>query len=144
MALFAAVPARAQQDEGAPAAVDAAVSALNQAIPGIGQPQRFTYSFLTPTADSALGCPLTQGFDLGRQVTPYRIMLFYPDARYTYHATADGSIVIPCDEQLPIGGPLPLGEQPYTPASPVEAVISSFLRSFPERQFPTRFQFTFG
>lgn len=144
LALSFAAPARAQQDEPPSPPVDAAVSALNQAVPGIGQPQRFTFTFLTSTRDSSLGCPFSQGFQLGRQVTPFRIMFFYPGTQYTYHATADASILIPCDEKLPIGGPLPPGEQPFTPTSPVEPVISTFLQRFPQRQFPDRYQFTFG
>lgn len=143
LTLSLSAPAHAQQDEPAPPPIEAAVNAVNQAEPGIGLPQRFTYTFLEPTRDSSLRCPLRQGFQLANPVTPYRIMLLYPDVTYTYHASADASILIPCDEKLPTGGPLPPGEQPYAPTSPIDAVIATFLTDFPQRHFPERYEFTF-
>lgn len=134
---------RAQEMDRAGPLVDAAVQALNRTMPGIGQPERFTYSFLEPTRDSSLGCPLLPGYQLGRTVVPYRIMLFYPGASYTYHASGDGTILFACDPQLPVGGPIEPGQQPYA-ETPVEAVIATFLRSFPERGFPPRYTFTFS
>jgi hypothetical protein len=121
--------------------VQAAVQAVNRSFPGIGQPDNFTYTFTEATTDSSLGCPLIEGFALERPVVPYRIVLFYGDRQYTYHASGDGTIVFPCDEALPIGGPLPPGRAPFTPATPAEAAIHAFLNSFPERGFPERFEF---
>jgi hypothetical protein len=134
---------RAQEMDRAGPLVDAAVQALNRTMPGIGQPERFTYSFLEPTRDSSLGCPLLPGYELGRTLMPFRIMLFYPGATYTYHASGDGTILFACDPQLPVGGPIEPGQQPYA-ETPVEAVIAAFLRSFPERDFPPRYTFTFS
>jgi hypothetical protein len=136
----------AQDDDGLVSAnvipgVQAAVQAVNRSFPGIGQPDNFTYTFTEATTDSSLGCPLIEGFALERPVVPYRIVLFYGDRQYTYHASGDGTIVFPCDEALPIGGPLPPGRAPFTPATPAEAAIHAFLNSFPERGFPERFEF---
>jgi hypothetical protein len=135
--------ARAQEIDRAGPLVEAVVQSLNRTMPGIGQPLRFTYSFLEPTRDSSLGCPLLPGHELGRAVVPYRIMLFYPGASYTYHISADGSMLFPCDPQLPIGGPVEPGQQPYV-ETPVEVVIAAFLRSFPERGFPPRYTYSFS
>jgi hypothetical protein len=126
-------------------AVDAAVAAVNRSFPGIGPPHIFTYTFSEATRDSSLGCPLIEGFMLNRPVVPYRISLSYGDRTYTYHASADGSIVFPCDEALPIGGPLPPDSVPFTAtaATPAEAAIAAFLRSNPTRGFPPSYTYTF-
>jgi hypothetical protein len=126
-------------------AVDAAIEAVNRSFPGIGPPHILTYTFTEATRDSSLGCPLIEGFTLDRAVVPYRISLSYGDRTYTYHASADGSIVFPCDEALPIGGPLPPDSTPFTAtaATPAEAAIAAFLRSNPTRGFPPSYTYTF-
>jgi hypothetical protein len=139
--------AKAQEElvttDGIPA-VSAAVEAVNRSFPGIGQPHLFTYSFTEPTRDSSLGCPLVDGYLLPAAVVPYRITLFYGDRQFTYHATADGSIVVPCDEALPIGGPLPPGAIPFTAAAttPAQAAIEAFLRTSPSHGFPHSYTYT--
>lgn len=145
----AAWPAVAQDDDGvvtaeAIPAVQAAVQAVNQSFPGIGQPLSFSFTFTEATTDSSLGCPLIEGFTLERPVVPHRIVLSYGDRQFTYHASGDGTIVFPCDAALPIGGPLPPGREAFTPATPAEAVITTFLRTFSERGFPERYTFTFA
>jgi hypothetical protein len=126
-------------------AVQAAIEAVNRSFPGIGQPHLFTFTFTEATTDSSLGCPLIEGFVLSQPVVPYRVMLSYGDRQFTYHATADGSLVFPCDEALPIGGPIPPGRIPFTAtaATPAEAAIAAFLRSSPGRGFPHSFSYTF-
>ena len=98
----------AQDDDGLVSAnvipgVQAAVQAVNRSFPGIGQPDNFTYTFTEATTDSSLGCPLIEGFALDRPVVPYRVVLFYEDRQFTYHASGDGTILFPCDEALPTG-----------------------------------------
>jgi hypothetical protein len=127
-------------------AVNAAVEAVNRSFPGIGQPHLFTFSFTEATTDSSLGCPLIEGFVLSTPVVPYRVTLSYGDRQYTYHATADGSLAFPCDEALPVGGPLPPDRTPFTAtaATPAEAAIAAFLRIAPERGFPHSYTYTFA
>jgi hypothetical protein len=153
LALFVGTvwPAVAQQSSLEPTAdatdatplVEAAIQTVNRSFPGIGPPAVFSYTFLDSTSDSSLGCPLIEGFDLGRFVVPYRIILSYGDRQYTYHASGDGTMLFPCDEQLPIGGPVAPGSVPFS-ASPAEAAISAALRTFPERGFPNNYTFTFS
>jgi hypothetical protein len=130
---------------GTNTAVNAAIEAVNRSFPDIGPPHLFTYTFTEATRDSSLGCPLIEGFTLERAVVPYRITLTYGDRSYTYHASADGAIVFPCDEALPIGGPLPPDSTPFTAeaATPAEAAIAAFLRSNPNRGFPPSYTYTF-
>lgn len=132
-------------DIGTTPAVDAAIEAVNRSFPGIGPPHLFTYTFSEATRDSSLGCPLIEGFTLEQPVVPYRIIMSYGDREYTYHASADGTIVFPCDEALPIGGPLPPDTTPFTAtaATPAEAAIAAFLRSNPARGFPPSYTYTF-
>ncbi|HEX6385053.1 MAG TPA: hypothetical protein VF177_10315 [Anaerolineae bacterium] len=120
---------------------EAVIIAFLRTFPERGFPERYTFTFSAATTDSSLSCPLIEGFELERPVVPYRVVLFYADRQYTYHASGDGTIVFPCDEALPIGGPLPPGREPFTPATPVEAAINAFVNAFPERGFPERFEF---
>lgn len=125
-------------------AVNAAIEAINRIFPGIGQPHLFTYSFTEPTRDSSLGCPLLEGFVMSTSVVAYRVILSYGDRQYTYHATTDGSLVFPCDEQLPVGGPLPEGSTPFAAAAvPAQAAIEALLRTAPSRGFPHSYSYTF-
>lgn len=131
---------------GTNTAVNAAIEAVNRSFPNIGPPHLFTYTYTEATRDSSLGCPLIEGFTLDRPVVPYRITLTYGDRSYTYHASADGTIVFPCDEALPIGGPLPPDSTPFTAdaATPAEAAIAAFLRTNPARGFPPSYTYTFA
>jgi len=145
----AAQDSAAQNDvalTGTNTAVNAAIEAVNRSFPDIGPPHLFTYTYTEATRDSSLGCPLIEGFTLDRPVVPYRITLTYGDRSYTYHASADGSMVFPCDEALPIGGPLPPDSTPFTAdaATPAEAAIAAFLRSNPARGFPPSYTYTFA
>lgn len=144
MLTSAILPAAAQSDSG-PTVVNRAITALNQSFPGIGQPDNFNYTFSTATTDSTLGCPLIDGFEMSSAVIPYRVTLDYGSAQYVYHASSDGSILLPCDPDLPIGGATGGPDRAaFTPNTPAEAAIMNFMAANPQRGFPDSFTFSFG
>jgi hypothetical protein len=95
---------------------EAAINALNQAIPGIGQPESWRH-FVPGRADnSALGCPLATGFALTTPVTVYQIWLNYAGTEYLYYVSSDGALVVPCDTKIPGVGTGSAGNVPATSA----------------------------
>jgi hypothetical protein len=80
--------------------VEAAIAAANRAIPTLGRPASWSWQLLGETRSSNLGCPLAQGTDLGRGVTPYKITLVYTSGSYVVHVSVDGTLTQPCDAKF--------------------------------------------
>lgn len=78
----------------------AAIDALNQVIPNIGDPDIWSFTFRAETT-SDLGCPLVTGTELGRRVIAYRVVLTYGTTDYVYYVSEDTSIIVPCDPDIP-------------------------------------------
>lgn len=96
----------------------AALRAANAALPGLGEPGSWTFQLLPATSQSHLGCPLVQGAELGRAVTPYRITLVYPTGQYVVHVSTDGTLTQLCDDKF---GPVTAS----TPAPPSGCELSA-------------------
>lgn len=97
---------RAQEDPDR-AAREAAIIHLNQAIPGIGRPERWEWENLGLVSNTALNCPLATGTALSTPVSVFKITLFYENASYLYHVSANGATVVPCDNKIPSSGGVP-------------------------------------
>lgn len=129
-----ALPLTAQETPGY--IVDAAVTAVNVAIPNKGQPNGWTHTTLPATTDSALGCILVEGTTLSTEVIPYVVRLEYPDGVYNVHVADTGEIVQLCDSkfptdfmiQQPTATPTPLPEGFPTP-TPVATDICTLTPS---------------
>lgn len=98
------------QDTTPPAVREAAITALNQAIPGIGRPNSWRYDILGQTNGSTLGCPLAVGYALDSPVNAYRIWLSYSGVEYLLYVSEDATIVQPCDSKIPGMGSGPMGD----------------------------------
>lgn len=114
-------PVAAQGDTPVPVR-EAAIVAMNTAIPGIGRPDSWRHLFLGgPYNDTALGCPAAlTGTTLPEPVTVYQVWLKYGDIEYLWHVSSDGLYVRACDPKIPgspavtpiptlSGTPLPAG-----------------------------------
>lgn len=114
------LPIVAQQTPGY--IVDAAVTAVNIAIPDKGDPIGWTHTTLPATNNSSLGCILVEGTTLSREVIPYVVRLEYPDGIYNVHVSDTGEIVQLCDTKFPAES---LTQQPTaTPTDLPEGVPS--------------------
>lgn len=85
--------------------IEAAIAAANRVIPTLGRPTNWNWELLSETRSSNLGCPLAEGTDLGRGVTPYRITLIYMSGSYVVYVSADGTLTQPCDSKFGTGAP---------------------------------------
>jgi hypothetical protein len=83
---------------------EAAIAALNSAIPGIGRPDSWRHSIPGTSNNRNLGCPLATGGDLGRTVTVYTVWLNYEGTEYLIYVSEDASVVVPCDPKIPAPG----------------------------------------
>ncbi|MCS6834821.1 MAG: WD40 repeat domain-containing protein [Anaerolineae bacterium] len=94
LALFA--PLAIAQDDSIPrnAAIAAAQAVLGR------RPNSWTYTIGQSTNLETLGCPLVGGLTLDRQVIPYRYELSYNDGIYVVYVSADGQIVVLCDQKF--------------------------------------------
>jgi hypothetical protein len=90
------------QDDSIPR--QAALSFLQTRI--AERPLSWSYEILQQTNNSALGCSLVGGADLGRAVVPYRYTFIYSSGSYVVHAASDGTLVVPCDPKL-LNAPTP-------------------------------------
>jgi len=132
--LLLVLPLHAQETPGY--IVDAAVTAVNIAIPDKGQPNGWSHSTLPATNDSSLGCILAEGGELSAEVIPYVVRLQYPDGVYNVHVADTGEIVQLCDSkfpeesliQQPTPTPTPLPEGFPTP-TPVDTLICTITPS---------------
>lgn len=131
-AILIIVPSALAQDLPAdiiPTAVDAA----NAAIPGLGQPNEWRWSFVPNVRDSALGCPLVTGTPLDTPVTVYQVTLIYGIESYNVFVSVDTTRVQLCDSKFPGLGlaatntpsPTPTGPTP-TPGACVLSPTGAF------------------
>lgn len=79
---------------------EAAIQALNEAIPEIGRPDSWRHAGPLSTNNSVLGCDTATGFDLDEAVIYYEVWLKYDELEYKIHVTADGSLVVFCDPKI--------------------------------------------
>ena len=90
----------AAAQDGPPGLFPAALRAARNAKPELGDTPNWRWQRLNPTTLSNLGCPLVQGVELGREVTPYIVSVIYPDATYLVHVSADTTLTQPCDPKF--------------------------------------------
>lgn len=90
----------ASAQDAPPGVFEAAVRAANAAKPGLGTASTWQWQRLNPTKLSSLGCPLVQGTDLGREVTPYSASLTFSGVIYVVYVSADGTLSQPCDPKF--------------------------------------------
>src|SRR5690606_36261411 len=83
-----------------PQIYQAAVEAARAAKSDLGEPSNWTFEILAPVSVSSLGCPMVQGAEMGRSVTPYRISLTYPDGIYVVYVSTDGYLTQVCDSKF--------------------------------------------
>lgn len=70
------------------------------AKPGLTESKDITWERLRPTRLSNLTCPLVPGTDLGREVRPYIMRLYYGMERYVVYVSEDGTLAQPCDSKF--------------------------------------------
>ncbi|MDX2078342.1 MAG: hypothetical protein SFZ02_18060 [bacterium] len=76
---------------------------IKSILPNIGTATGGTIVVLSQTNDSALGCPLVTGYNLGYSVTPYRVEMTYdsdPQAPITVTLSSDNYVYALCDARL--------------------------------------------
>ncbi len=102
LSILQSSPSYAQDGGETPAAVrEAAITALNNALPNIGRPTAWRHTILGSLDNTALGCVTASGTSLDQPVTVYQIWLTYGDTEYLYHVSEDGTLVQACDPKLP-------------------------------------------
>lgn len=135
--MFLLVPfssAFAQSDDSVPR--ESAITAMRDYKPT--RPTSWRYEILLPTNNSALGCPLTQGTDLGRQVTPYRYTFIYPDGEYVVYVASDGTVVQLCDSKF-TSATVPTATPNVAIASPTpaSAIVPTITPNVPPTAIPS-------
>jgi hypothetical protein len=81
---------------------EAAIAELNSRLPAAGRPSSWSYNMIS-SDNVNLECPeVAQGAALTPIVQVYVIDLVYTNASYTYYVSMDGSIVLPCDRDIPV------------------------------------------
>ena len=122
----------AAQDTTPPAVRDAA---LNTAQEILGtRATNWQYTILQPTDNSNLGCLLVEGETMAQTVTPYRVVLSYPDGDYVIHVSADGSMTQLCDEKF--GTAVTANPAPETDACVAVPVATLPLYAAPSNAVP--------
>lgn len=94
-------PSHAQGDTTPPAILEAAIGAVQAAIPGLGRPDAWRYEIALDVNTVGLGCPTASTDPLGRSVKVYLIWLTYGATDYLYYIAEDVSVIVPCDADLP-------------------------------------------
>lgn len=80
---------------------EAAINALNQAIPGIGRPDSWRHVGPQSTQQSSLDCAGTSGVELQAPLSYYQVWLTYDSTEYLIHVTADATSFVFCDPKIP-------------------------------------------
>lgn len=117
-----------------PVVYNAAIDALNVAIPGIGRPDSWRHEVIDNYSDASLGCPTAPTTALGRTVGVYRVWLRYGDIEYLYHVSNDGTVVVPCDPKITAGvtgGDDDTTQPPVNSSCRIDATLAN-VRSFPD------------
>lgn len=83
---------------------EAAIAALNSAIPGIGRPDTWRHQLPGTSSNTNLGCTLAPSGNLGRTVTVYQVWLNYDGTEYLFYVSDDATVVVPCDTKIPTAG----------------------------------------
>lgn len=96
---------------------EAAISALNSALPGIGRPDSWRHVGPVSAQSSNLGCSGAPGVDLAAPITYYQVWLNYDAEEYLLHVSADASSFVYCDAKIP-GSFDYAGEPPQTQGEP--------------------------
>ena len=130
MLVFVAIPTSHAQDPTSQ--VQAAIDALNDVFPGIGQPNQWSYSFGS-TTNSNLGCELAASGDLGQRVNAYRVALTYDSTVYIYYVSEDLSIIIPCSPGLIDGD----DAQPTATTAPATCTLTATVAAANVREGPS-------
>lgn len=126
-------PATGQGDPTTPPRVyEPAITAIQNAIPGIGRPDGWRHEIIANAEVRGLGCPTASTDALPAPVGVWRVWLNYGGTEYLYYVSDDGSLVQPCDPKLPgtpsAGGD---GSSRLNSECRVEATLAN-VRSFPD------------
>jgi len=82
---------------------DRADAIIRSILPNVGTATGGAIVVLSQTNDSALGCPIVTGYNLGYSVTPYRVEMTYdsdPQAPITVTLSSDPYVYALCDTRL--------------------------------------------
>lgn len=120
------VPVMAQDSTSPTAAIDAALTAVEEQVGT--RSANYTFELLGETNDSSLGCPLITGEELPINISAVRVTVIYPDASYLVYSSSSGQTTLLCDAQFGqdvINAQLnPEDACEATPISPVPAYIA--------------------
>lgn len=120
------VPVMAQDSTNPTAAIDAALTAVEEQVGT--RSANYTFELLGETNDSSLGCPLITGEELPITVNAVRITVIYPDASYVVYSSSSGQTVLLCDNnfnQDVVSAQLnPEDACTATPIAPVSAYVA--------------------
>lgn len=102
MMIFMMVSASLVMAQDTPERVrEAAINALNQAIPGIGRPDSWRHVGPQSSTQSSLDCPGTPGVALQSPLSYYQVWLTYGADEYLIHVSADANSFVYCDPKIP-------------------------------------------